>query len=79
MSSTLDEANCGQGISLSLEQYTALLKAIPGINSRLRELGEFADTSEDVEDDAESAKVSKKSKQKPEKSNFDATSDEDED
>lgn len=69
-----------QGISLSLEQYTTLLKAIPGINAQLRELGQLADTSDDVDDDAKNApEPSKKNRVKPEKSNIDATSDEDED
>lgn len=67
-----------KGISLSLEQYTALVKAIPGINAHLRSIGQLADTSDDL-DDAEE-KVEKKTKrERVEKSNIDVTSDEDED
>lgn len=69
-----------QGISLSLEQYTALLKVIPGINAKLREMGQLVDTTEDMEDDASAIpKRPKKEKVKSERSNIDATSDEDED
>lgn len=69
-----------QGISLSLEQYTALLKVVPGINAKLREMGQLVDTADDVDDDAAAIpKRSKKEKAKSERSNIDATSDEDED
>ena len=57
-----------------------LLKAVPGINAQLRELGQLVDSSDDVKDDSENApEPSRKGKVKPEKSNIDATSDEDED
>lgn len=65
-----------QGISLSVEQYAALLKAVPGINAALRELGHEVD---DMDVDADDAPVEKK---KPRdrsqaKANIEATSDED--
>ncbi len=75
------ETNCLQGISLSVDQYQALLKAIPAINAQLREAGIAAD-------DPESAGPSEEGKLKPKlkaqhtaksakKSNIEATSDED--
>ncbi|KAK5987206.1 Putative RNA polymerase II transcriptional coactivator [Cladobotryum mycophilum] len=62
-----------KGISLSVEQYLALLKAAPGINAALREAGVAFDDPElsDVPD-----APSKKSKK--EKANIEATSEEDE-
>lgn len=65
-----------QGISLSVEQYAAFLKAVPGINAALRELGHPVD---DLDESAEHVKVSKESKAKAKaaKTNFEATSDED--
>lgn len=67
-----------QGISLSVEQYNALVKAIPAINAALRAQGEKV---EEPEDEAESALVpvpkTKKEKRSP-KANIDATSDEEE-
>ncbi|CEJ82489.1 hypothetical protein VHEMI02549 [[Torrubiella] hemipterigena] len=69
-----------KGISLSLEQYTTLVRAIPGINAHLRSLGQLANTSDDVDDDdAAASKPSRKAKTKAEKANIDATSDEEED
>ncbi|CAG9943444.1 unnamed protein product [Clonostachys rosea f. rosea IK726] len=65
-----------KGISLSVEQYAAFLKAVPGINAALRELGHPVD---DLDESAEHVKVSKESKAKAKaaKTNFEATSDED--
>ncbi|KAF4125754.1 Transcriptional Coactivator p15 (PC4) [Geosmithia morbida] len=67
-----------KGISLSVEQYVALLKAAPGINAALRELGHSVD---DVDVDAEEAPAEKEKKKKKardqSKSNIEATSDED--
>lgn len=65
-----------QGISLSVEQYNHLLKAIPEINAALRDLGH------DVDDSAASvgngATTTKKvKKEKPAKANIEATSEED--
>ncbi|KAG9251273.1 transcriptional Coactivator p15-domain-containing protein [Emericellopsis atlantica] len=65
-----------KGISLSVEQYTALLKAIPGINAALRERGHTI--KEDAEmDDAPVVAAPAKSKSAKDKANIDATSDED--
>ncbi|CAG9999626.1 unnamed protein product [Clonostachys byssicola] len=65
-----------KGISLSVEQYAAFLKAVPGINAALRELGHPVD---DLDESADHVKVSKQSKEKTKaaKTNFEATSDED--
>ncbi|CAH0053173.1 unnamed protein product [Clonostachys solani] len=65
-----------KGISLSVEQYAAFLKAVPGINAALRELGHPVD---DLDESADHVKVSKQSKAKTKaaKTNFEATSDED--
>ncbi|KAF7560470.1 hypothetical protein G7046_g3662 [Stylonectria norvegica] len=70
-----------QGISLSIEQYTALLKAVPGINAALRELGQAVSDPEESNQLAVVTKpdASKKEKSKPSRSNIEATSDEDED
>lgn len=65
-----------QGISLSVAQYTALLKAVPAINAALREKGQAVGGSGD--DTVEPPPKTKKDKTKPSKANFDATSDEDE-
>ncbi|OAA42057.1 Transcriptional Coactivator p15 family protein [Metarhizium rileyi] len=68
-----------KGISLSMAQYTALLKAVPAINAALRQMGQ---TIEDLDPPADSsiepAKKSEKEK-KVCKANIEATSDEDED
>lgn len=53
---------------------------VPGINAKLREMGQLVDTGEDVDEDASAIpKRSRKEKAKPERSNIDATSDEEED
>lgn len=69
------EPNSSQGISLSVAQYAALLKAAPAINDTLRQLGQTVEevpgTSDTV---AEPIKASKA--KKPSKANIDATSDE---
>lgn len=66
-----------KGISLSVAQYTALLKAAPAINATLQQLGQAV---EDVAGLAgavvEPAKPAKKEKNKQSKANIDATSDE---
>lgn len=70
-----------QGISLSVDQYLALVKAIPGINAALRELGQSVDEPEEEETSTAlvpTRKV-KKDKARSDKANIDATSDEDED
>ncbi|KAI5462447.1 transcriptional Coactivator p15 [Mariannaea sp. PMI_226] len=67
-----------KGISLSVEQYTTLLKAIPAINSALRDLGHSV---EDPENGSLTALVSTdkatKEKSKSSKANIETTSDED--
>jgi len=70
-----------QGISLSVEQYKALLRFIPEINAQLRKEGESIEeaTQQDAEDgEIEKPAVIEKSK-KPaaKKANIEATSDED--
>ncbi|KAE9378061.1 PC4-domain-containing protein [Stipitochalara longipes BDJ] len=72
-----------KGISLSIDQYKALLQAIPAINAQLKEmgiaLGETADEmDEDEPEDDEKPQKRIKAK-KTEKANIEATSDEDED
>lgn len=68
-----------QGISLSVDQYNALIKAIPAINAALRAQGEKVD---DPEDEAETALVPvvkpKKERKRSPKANIEATSDEEE-
>lgn len=69
-----------QGISLTVDQYKALLKAIPAINASLKDAGvDVSGYAVDDEDESDSL-VAPKKKTKPrnEKSNIDATSDEDE-
>ncbi|OAA80457.1 Transcriptional coactivator p15 [Akanthomyces lecanii RCEF 1005] len=66
-----------KGISLSLEQYTALIKLIPSINGQLREMGQLVDTAADAEKDV-TAIVKKPKKEKSDKANIEATSEEDE-
>lgn len=69
-----------QGISLTIEQYAALLKSVPGINTALKELGHAVDA-----DGVDAPKVGAKPKEKMErtkkssKANIEATSDEEED
>ena len=72
-----------QGISLSVEQFKALLNIIPSITAALGKEGEDIDVPEagvqlDDKSSLEVGPVSKKKKAKPEKSNIEATSDEDE-
>lgn len=69
-----------KGISLSIEQYKALLKAIPAINAELRSQGQPVDDVAAGEEGAEAAeKLPKKKKAKSpvKKANIEATSDED--
>ncbi|GJN70784.1 hypothetical protein PLIIFM63780_002623 [Purpureocillium lilacinum] len=66
-----------KGISLSIEQYTALLKAAPAINEALRAMGQDV-AGFDGAGVADTVKP-KKEKPKPSKANIDATSDEEED
>ncbi|KOS20301.1 putative RNA polymerase II transcriptional coactivator [Escovopsis weberi] len=62
-----------KGISLSVEQYIALLKAAPAITAALREKGEEFDEPEAIRVPEKASR-----KTKPVKSNIEATSDEDE-
>ncbi|KAH0498221.1 hypothetical protein TgHK011_005487 [Trichoderma gracile] len=67
-----------KGISLSVEQYLALIKAAPGINAALRAMGQDVDDPDEM--DIEEPSVPKAAKKaKSDKSNIEATSDEDED
>lgn len=66
-----------QGISLSVEQYTALLKVVPAINAALKEKGFVVDDLDDAVEEEPVVAKSKKNTAKPKKSNIDATSDED--
>ena len=68
-----------QGISLSIEQYKALLAVVPAINETLRKTGRFVDGDDADETAVASTMKSKKEKSKPSKANIEATSDEDED
>jgi ribosomal protein S9 len=67
---TLTDAN--QGISLTVDQYRAFLNAIPEINASLREAGIDIATSDTR------MKPQKKAKVKKDRSNIEATSDEEE-
>jgi hypothetical protein len=67
-----------------VDQYKAFLKSVPAINASLKDsgvdIGRYAVDADDVDDEAGSpAKQKRKTKSKVEKSNIDATSDEDED
>ncbi|RMJ13377.1 hypothetical protein CDV36_006982 [Fusarium kuroshium] len=68
-----------KGISLSVDQYNALIKAIPAINAALRAQGEKVD---DPEEEAETALVPvvkpKKERKRSPRANIEATSDEEE-
>lgn len=73
-----------KGISLTVDQYTALLKAIPSINANLRGLGIDIGNSADGEGfvgeseaEIKPARKVRAKNNKPEKSNIDSTSDED--
>ncbi|KAM3499678.1 hypothetical protein MY10362_007078 [Beauveria mimosiformis] len=66
-----------KGISLSVEQYTALIKIMPSINEQLRKMGQLVDATAGAGEDAEA--IAKKSKkERSDKANIEATSDEDE-
>ncbi|KIE02326.1 Transcriptional Coactivator p15 family protein, partial [Metarhizium majus ARSEF 297] len=66
-----------KGISLSVAQYTALLKAAPGINAALRQMGQAMEDVDDLGDATVGpTKKPKKEKKKASKANIDATSDE---
>ncbi|KFA64941.1 hypothetical protein S40285_03869 [Stachybotrys chlorohalonatus IBT 40285] len=67
-----------KGISLSVEQYAALLKSIPSINAALREMGHPVDEPDGIDAVDVAPKKSKQDKNKSSKANIDATSDEDE-
>lgn len=67
-----------KGISLSVEQYLALLKAAPGINAALRAKGQDVEEPDEMDIEEPSVSTNKK-KSKSDKSNIDATSDEDND
>ncbi|KAI9899994.1 hypothetical protein N3K66_004256 [Trichothecium roseum] len=66
-----------KGISLSVEQYTALLKVVPAINAALKEKGFVIEDLDDAVEEEPVVAKSKKNTAKPKKSNIDATSDED--
>lgn len=70
-----------QGISLTIDQYKALLKAIPEINAGLKKGGIDVGASEvpdnDVVDEGD-VKRRRKAEAKREKSNIEETSEEDE-
>ena len=65
---------------MTVEQYKALLDAIPQINANLKEQGiDIATNAIDEDEDAEDNKLKKRVKAKKEsKSNIEATSDEEE-
>ncbi|KAH6609623.1 hypothetical protein Trco_002969 [Trichoderma cornu-damae] len=65
-----------KGISLSVEQYLALLKAAPGINAALRAKGQDVEDPDDMDVEEPSASTNKR-KSKSDKANIEATSDED--
>jgi len=65
-----------KGISMSIDQYKALLKAVPEINASLKKGGIDVGESAEAEDDEEEPKPKKKVKGKKEKSNIEETSDE---
>ncbi|GAO17137.1 uncharacterized protein UV8b_00343 [Ustilaginoidea virens] len=69
-----------KGISLSVDQYTALLKAAPAINAALRKKGQNLEHLDDLTGAAvEPAKPGKREASKPSRANIEATSDEDAD
>ncbi|KAJ4306096.1 hypothetical protein N0V88_000892 [Collariella sp. IMI 366227] len=67
-----------KGISLSLDQYKALLKVIPQLNEDLRAQGHEFDDPAAAGTSGALVKAEKPAKAKPQKSNIDATSDEEE-
>ncbi|CAK7202979.1 hypothetical protein SEUCBS139899_005706 [Sporothrix eucalyptigena] len=76
-----------KGISLSLDQYKALIRAIPDINAALRDDGVPISDAEDDDDSgavvdagegsSKAPAVKEKKTKAPKKSNIEATSDED--
>ncbi|KAK7415909.1 hypothetical protein QQZ08_012204 [Neonectria magnoliae] len=67
-----------KGISLTVEQYLALLKVVPSINAALRDLGNTVDEPDETTSTAlVPAPKPKKDKSKSSKANIEATSDED--
>ncbi|KAK2625283.1 hypothetical protein QTJ16_005652 [Diplocarpon rosae] len=69
-----------KGISLSIDQYKALLKSIPELNAYIKTMGiDVSDSAVSEEESEEQAKPKKRTKaKKQEKANIEATSDEDE-
>ncbi|KAJ4395950.1 hypothetical protein N0V93_000166 [Gnomoniopsis smithogilvyi] len=71
-----------KGISLSIEQYQALLGLVPSINEQLRKNGVALDDgaveSGTLDEAAKSSTKSKKAKAESKKANIEATSDEEE-
>lgn len=68
-----------KGISLTVDQYMALLRSIPEINANLRNRGVEVNVSAaaDTEESEAETKPQKRVKAKPEKSNIETTSEED--
>ncbi|OAA71550.1 RNA polymerase II transcriptional coactivator [Cordyceps fumosorosea ARSEF 2679] len=66
-----------KGISLLLDQYLALVKLVPSINGKLREMGQVVDTADNAGEDT-TATAKKSKKERSDKANIEATSDEDE-
>jgi hypothetical protein len=72
-----------QGISLTADQYKALVRAIPQVNARLSSMGvdvsgsEMALDEEQSEAEAKPKKRVKPAKESTSKSNIEATSEED--
>jgi hypothetical protein len=64
---------------LPIDQYKALLKAIPEVNAALKKAGVDVEESAELEDDLSKAAPKSKINRKPgkEKSNIEETSDED--
>lgn len=79
---TLADVMC-KGISLSLDQYKAFLKALPEINASLGlsdvEKDEADEEDEEDEEVVDKKPAAKKSKKAKAKANIDATSDEEDD
>ncbi|KAK4249286.1 transcriptional Coactivator p15-domain-containing protein [Corynascus novoguineensis] len=67
-----------KGITLSLDQYRALLRAIPELNEQLRSDGHEVGLIPAAEASAILGKADKPTKPKSQKANIDATSDEEE-
>ncbi|RDL37473.1 SsDNA-binding transcriptional regulator [Venustampulla echinocandica] len=69
-----------KGISLTIEQYKALLQVIPDINASLKSMGVEVEASTAMEEDHSEVEALPRTRVKPKKetkSNIDATSDED--